>query len=122
MNRHRPSPRYLLNRQINYLRSDPALRKSYDQAVQERAVFLAEELIELADEPIPEGLDPASSSAWIQNKRVRLDTRKWIPPRVYRQVCGDRIDVSVTDGRASVLAALEAADNLVLNIDQDECQ
>ena len=90
--------------------------------MQERAVFLAEELIELADEPIPEGLDPASSSAWIQNKRVRLDTRKWIPPRVYRQVCGDRIDVSVTDGRASVLAALEAADNLVLNIDQDECQ
>ena len=102
-----------------HLRSDPALREAYDQAVQDRAAFLAEELIELADEPIPEGLDPASRSAWVQNKRVRLDTRKWIASRVYRQVYGDRVDVSVTDGRVSVLAALEAANNRVMTIDQD---
>ena len=105
-----------------HLRSDPALREAYDQAVQDRAAFLAEELIELADEPIPEGLDPASRSAWVQNKRVRLDTRKWIASRVYRQVYGDRVDVSVTDGRVSVIAALEAANNRVLTIDQDDVE
>lgn len=105
-----------------HLRSDPALREAYNQAVQDRAAFLAEELIELADESIPEGLDPASRSAWVQNKRVRLDTRKWIASRVYRQVYGDRVDVSLTDGRISVLAALEAADNRILTIDQDEVE
>jgi hypothetical protein len=105
-----------------HLRSDPALREAYNQAVQDRAAFLAEELIELADESIPEGLDPASRSAWVQNKRVRLDTRKWIASRVYRQVYGDRVDVSLTDGRISVLAALEAADNRILAIDQDEVE
>ena len=105
-----------------HLRSDPALREAYEQAVQDRGAFLAEELIDLADEPIPEGLDPASRSAWVQNKRVRLDTRKWIASRVYRQVYGDRVDVSLTDGRISVLAALEAADNRILAIDQDEVE
>lgn len=92
-----------------HLRSDPALREAYDQAVQDRAAFLAEELIELADEPIPEGLDPASRSAWVQDKRVRLETRKWIASRVYRQVYGDRMDVSVNHTQISITAALEAA-------------
>lgn len=103
-----------------HLRSDSALREAYDQAVQDRAAFLAEELIEMADEPIPEGLDPASRSAWVQNKRVRLDTRKWIASRVYRQVYGDRVDVSVNHNQISITGALEAANNRVLTIDPDD--
>jgi hypothetical protein len=103
-----------------HLRSDPALRKDYYQAVQDRGAFLAEELIDLADEPIPDGLDPASRSAWVQNKRVRLDTRKWIASRVYRQVYGDRIDLSVNHEHISIRSALEAANNRVLTIDQDD--
>lgn len=101
-----------------HLRSDPALRESYEHAVQDRGAFLAEELIELADEPIPEGLDPASRSAWVQNKRVRLDTRKWIASRVYRQVYGDRVDVSVSHKQISIAGALEAAKNRVITIDE----
>ncbi|WP_425438676.1 hypothetical protein [Propionivibrio dicarboxylicus] len=76
-----------------HTRSDPALRDAYDLAVQDRAAFLAEELIALADEPIPEGRDPASWSAWVQNKHVRFDTRKWIASTVCRQVYGDRVDL-----------------------------
>lgn len=92
-----------------HLRSDPELREAYNQAVQDRAAFLAEELIELADTPIPEGLDPASRSAWVQHLRVRLDTRKWIASRVYRQVYGDRVDISVNHTQISITKALEAA-------------
>jgi hypothetical protein len=58
---------------------------------------------------IPDDLDPASRSAWVQNKRVRLDTRKWIASRVYRQVYGDRVDVSVSHNQISIAGALEAA-------------
>jgi len=103
-----------------HLRSDPALREAYDQAIQDRAAFLAEELIELADEPIPDGLDPASRSAWVQNKRVRLDTRKWIASRVYRQVYGDRVDVSVSHTQISITSALKAANSRLMTIDQGE--
>lgn len=102
-----------------HLRSDPALREAYEQAVQDRAAFLAEELIELADTPIPEGLDPASRSAWVQHLRVRLDTRKWIASRVYRQVYGERVDVAVNHTQISITTALEAANARVITTDQD---
>lgn len=92
-----------------HLRSDPALREAYDQAIEDRAALLAEELIELADTPIPEGLDPASRSAWVQHLRVRLDTRKWIASRVYRQLYGDRVEVS-TQVQVDLSAAMEAAE------------
>lgn len=58
-------PSYALAKQ--HLRSNPALREAYVQASEDRAALLAEELIELADTPIPEGLDPASRSAWVQH-------------------------------------------------------
>lgn len=92
-----------------HLRSDPALREAYDQAIEDRAALLAEELIELADTPIPEGLDPASRSAWVQHLRVRLDTRKWIASRVYRQLYGDKVEVS-TQVQVDLSAAMDAAE------------
>lgn len=91
-----------------HLRSDPALREAYDQAIEDRAALLAEELIELADTPIPEGLDPASRSAWVQHLRVRLDTRKWIASRVYRQLYGDKVEVS-TQVQVDLSAAMDEA-------------
>lgn len=115
--RHPSMPSYALAK--IHLRSDLQLRQAYDQAVEDRAAFLAEELIELADEPIPEHLDPASRSAWVQNKRVMLDTRKWIASRVYRRVYGDRIDVSVNTEGLSITKALEEA-NKRLTIDMEE--
>jgi hypothetical protein len=103
-----------------HLRTNPALKEAYEQAVQDRAAFLAEELIEMADTPIPEGLDPASRSAWVQHLRVRLDTRKWIASRVYRQVYGDRVDVEVNHTRISISAALEAADQRIIDMRSDD--
>lgn len=103
-----------------HLRSDPALRQAYSQAVEDRAAFLAEELIELADTPIPDDLDSASRSAWVQHLRVRLDTRKWVASRVYRQVYGDRVDLTVRADQISITGALDAANNRVLTIDHGD--
>lgn len=105
--RHPGMPSYALAKR--HLREDPALREAYEQAVEDRAALLAEELIELADTPIPEGMDPASRSAWVQHLRVRLDTRKWIASRVYRQVYGDKIDLSLNHVHVDMTAALEDA-------------
>jgi hypothetical protein len=105
-----------------HLRSDPALREAYTQAIEDRGAFLAEQLIDLADEPIPEGLDPASRSAWVQNKRVMIDTRKWIASRVYRQVYGDRVDLTLNHDQISIRSALEAANSRVVTIHQDEVE
>ena len=100
-------PSYALAKR--HLRDDPVLRKEYEQAIEDRAALLAEELIELADTPVPEGLDPASRSAWVQQLRLRLDTRKWIASRVYRQVYGDKVDVSMASVQLDLSVAMEAA-------------
>ena len=113
--RHPGMPSYALAK--IHLRSDPALRQAYEQAVEDRASRLVEELIELADTPIPEELDPASRSAWVQHLRVKLDTRKWIASRVLRQVYGDRVDLSVSHTQISITGALEAARTRMLTIE-----
>ena len=103
-----------------HLRTNAKLREAYDQAVEDRGALFAEELIQLADTPMPKGLDPASRSAWVQHLRVRLDTRKWIASRTFRQVYGDRLDVAVNNTQISISAALEAAEQRVLMIRQQD--
>ena len=95
------------------LREDPQLRRQYDQAIEDRADRLAEQLIELADQKIPDGLDSSGQSTWVQHQRLRVDTRKWIASKLKPRTYGDRIDVSVTDNRISVLGALEQAQQRV---------
>jgi hypothetical protein len=100
-------PSYALAKK--HLREVPGLREAYEQANEDRAALLAEELIELADTPIPEDLDPVSRSAWVQHLRIRLDTRKWIASRVYRQVYGDKLDLSMNHVNVDLTAAMEEA-------------
>lgn len=104
--RHPGMPSYELAR--NQIREIPEIKAAYEAAVEDRGAMLAEELIDLADTPIPEGLDPASRSAWVQHLRVRLDTRKWIASRVYRKVYGDKVDVEVQHNVVDLKAAMEA--------------
>jgi hypothetical protein len=93
---------------------DAPLRLAYEKAMQARADRLVDEILELADEPMPEGLEGASASAWVQRARMRVDARKWIASKFKPRMYGDRLDVSVTDERISVLGALNAAKTRVL--------
>ena len=54
------------------------------------------------------------ASAWVQQKRLQVDTRKWVAAKLKPKVYGDRIDVSVTDTRISVSDALKDAKMRVL--------
>lgn len=100
-------PSYALAKK--HLREVPGLREAYEQAIEDRAALLVEELIDLADTPIPEGLDPASRSAWVQHLRVRLDARKWIASKILWKVYGDRLNVAVGPAPVDLSAAMEEA-------------
>jgi len=89
--------------------ADPALAEAYETAKKTRASRLAEEIIELSDAPIPDHLQGVEISAWVNQKRLQVDARKWVAAKLYPRVYGDKIDVSVRDERISVLDALEAA-------------
>jgi hypothetical protein len=95
------------------LEQDPSLRQAYDKAVQDRADRMADEILELSDEEMPAGLEGAMASAWVQQKRMQVDARKWIASKLKPRTYGDRIDMTVRDERISVLDALEQAQSRV---------
>jgi hypothetical protein len=92
---------------------DEQYRAKYDKAVQDRADRLADEIMDLADETMPEHLQGPGASAWVQQKRLQVDARKWIASKLKPRTYGDRLDVSVLDNRISVLGALEQAQQRV---------
>jgi hypothetical protein len=92
---------------------DEKYKAQYDKAVQDRADRLADEIMELADEDMPEHLQGPGASAWVQQKRLQVDARKWIASKLKPRTYGDRLDVSVSDNRISVLGALEQAQQRV---------
>jgi hypothetical protein len=92
---------------------DEKFKAKYEKAFQDRADHLADEILELADEEIPfEALGPGAN-AWVQQKRLQVDARKWVASKLKPRTYGDRLDVSVTDNRISVLGALEQAQQRV---------
>jgi len=99
------------------LRNNHELKIAYQQAVEDRADRLAEELMELADTSMPENLDGPSRSAWVQQMRLRIETRKWAASKLKPKTYGERLDLSVNQEPISILAALEAAQRRVLTVD-----
>ena len=102
------------------LRENPELRQLYEQAKKDRSDALADELMDLADAPMPEHLQGAERGAWVQHRRLQIDVRKWIAARLHAAAWGDRMDVSVTNTQISITAALEAANARLKTIDMDE--
>ena len=106
-----PSPSYWWAKDA--LRRDPALRARYQEACEDRADRLAEELLELADSPIPQGLDGPGKSAWVQKLRLQVDTRKWIACKLKPRQYGERLDLEVKHTSISITAALAEAERRV---------
>jgi hypothetical protein len=95
------------------IEKDEVFRAKYEKAVQDRADRLADEILELSDATMPDWLEGAGASAWVQQKRLQVDARKWVASKLKPRTYGDRLDVSVTDNRISVLGALEQAQQRV---------
>jgi hypothetical protein len=102
-----------------HIANDLDFQARYEKALQDRADKLAEEIIEIADLTPPEGLEPAAMSAWVADKRLRVDARKWVAAKLQPKRYGDRIDVAVTDTRISVMDALAQAKQRVLQDNSD---
>jgi hypothetical protein len=91
------------------MQDHPELASDYEKAKMDRADRLAEQIVELADAEIPSHLQGVEISAWVNQKRLQVDARKWVAAKLRPKVYGDKIDVSVRDDRISVIDALEAA-------------
>jgi hypothetical protein len=98
-----------------HLRNHPDTKRLYDEAIEARADYLAESLIDISEEPIPEGLDGPQLSAWINQMKIRIDTRKWTAAKLRPKSWGERVDVSVTHTQISINEALRSAESRLLD-------
>lgn len=77
-------------------------------------VYRANEILEIADTPLPSDLEIGALSAWVQHQRLRIDARKWIAARLSPKNWGDKVDVTVNANTISIRKALEDANQRVI--------
>jgi len=99
-----------------HLRAHPETKRMYNEAIEVRADYLAESLIDISEEPIPEGLDGPYLSAWINQMKIRIETRKWTAAKLRPKQWGEKIDVNVTHTQISIVQALEQAEARLLDV------
>lgn len=109
-----PEPRPSLWWCKERIRDHPDLAAKYREAQEERADFLADQIVAVAEEPIPAGLSGPEASAWAQRQRLRVDAMKWTASKLRPRVWGDHIALGVAiDHQISITAALVAAEGRV---------
>lgn len=69
-----------------WLLANPAFRTQYARAREEQSDYYADEIIDIAD---GEGLP--------DQKRVRIEARKWIACKLHPRVYGEKLDVTTRD-------------------------
>jgi hypothetical protein len=94
-------------------------QQMYARAREQRVERWADEIIELADEPVPAG-----DNAAVQRARLRVDTRKWLMSKLAPRKYGDRVEHVIKTGNAADLTddelariALASAPTLLLTAD-----
>lgn len=80
---------------MEWLTKDQAFAEKYAQAREAQADYLADEIMELADEPPQMTTNKHGAkvvdSGWVQNQRSRIDTRKWLAGKMKPKKYGDRV-------------------------------
>lgn len=98
------------------LRENPDLQAAYRAAIEDRADSLADDIIALADSEPPAHLEGPALSAWVQQLKLRVHAREWTAAKLRPRVYGEKIDVSIQHTQISVLAALERAEQRVIEL------
>lgn len=87
---------FLHTTMLRWLDADPKRLAQYNQAREFRAERIADEIAEIADEPIPRALTGLDSAA-VADKRVRIDTRKWLASKLFPKRYADKHIVGGAD-------------------------
>ena len=84
---------------------EPRKAEIYAQAREYLVARMAQELTDIADEPLPMTPDGRLDSAAVQKQRLQVDTRKWLLSKMAPKKYGDRLEVA-GDASAPIQAAV----------------
>jgi hypothetical protein len=107
-------PSYARAKQI--LRDNAELRYLYEQAKIDRADALADDLIDLVSQPIPDELEGSARGAFVQHLRLQADIRKWLAARLHAVAYSDHVSISVTNTHISITQALKDAEARLIDL------
>lgn len=80
---------------FRWLRENPEFREQYEVAVDMRADSFAEDMLDIADMPPAIGEKGTVDSGDVADKRLRIDTRKWIASKLKPKKYGDKIEQEI---------------------------
>ena len=115
--KHQISPQTVLRA----VAASPALAEQYDRARAAVIERYADEILELADAPVPVLDNGGIDGALVRQRLMQVDVRKWFLSKLAPKVYGDRLDVSVTDSRISITGALQAAQSRLVDVIDVPC-
>lgn len=93
-----------------WIRENDEFSHMYKQAKMDQADFMAEQIIEIADNSCNDTLvnragEEIENREWTNRSKLRVETRKWLAARFYPRVYGDRVQ---NDVNAKVEAKVDA--------------
>lgn len=99
--------------------ADPKYKEFQDQyacAKRAQAEFLAEEMIEIADDSSNDTMTirkgnieiEVENKEWVNRSRLKVDTRKWIASKLFPKKYGDKTDITSGDQPIQNNISLEA--------------
>lgn len=83
-------------------------QEMYARAKEDQADFLAEEILDIADDSSQDTTTDQQGNArcdteWVQRSKLRVDTRKWIAAKLKPRKYGDKLQHEAGDGGFKVI-------------------
>jgi hypothetical protein len=79
---------------FEWLGSKPEFAEQYARAKDAQADAMSEDILEIADE-LPSMTEKGIDSADVANRRLRIDTRKWLASKLKPKKYGDKIEQEI---------------------------
>lgn len=73
---------------------DDALRERYEFALNSRTHAMAEDLLDIADMPVPTTPMGTTDTGAVAKQRLQVDTRKWLLSKLAPKKYGDKVQLS----------------------------
>ncbi len=80
---------------FEWLASKPEFAEQYARAKDAQADAMAEDMLDIADIPPSMSADGKIDSGDVADKRLRIDTRKWIASKLKPKKYGDKIEQEI---------------------------
>jgi hypothetical protein len=77
-----------------WLNQDAALAAEYARAREDLLEKMASDILDIADRPVGSLDNGATDSGAVADKRVQIDTRKWLLSKLYPKKYGDKLELS----------------------------